>query len=57
MLKPVIIGGRLAEPLPAIAEIRERARAALSPWPSPSRKTGHSKLLKACTTGDLAIKA
>jgi nicotinate phosphoribosyltransferase len=46
LLKPVIIGGRLIEPLPAIAEIRERARAALAPWPSPSRHTGHSKLLK-----------
>jgi nicotinate phosphoribosyltransferase len=46
LLKPVIIGGRLVEPLPTAAEIRERARAALTPWPSPSRHTGHSKLLK-----------
>jgi nicotinate phosphoribosyltransferase len=53
LLKPVIIGGRLVEPLPTAAEIRERARAALTPWPSPSRHTGHSKLLKACSAGDL----
>jgi nicotinate phosphoribosyltransferase len=46
LLKPVIIGGKLVEPLPTAAEIRERARAALTPWPSPSRHTGHSKLLK-----------
>lgn len=46
LLKPVIVGGRLIEPLPTAAEIRERARAALQPWPSPSRHTGHSKRLK-----------
>jgi nicotinate phosphoribosyltransferase len=46
MLKPVIVGGRLIEPLPTAAVIRERARAALEPWPSPLRHTGHSKLLK-----------
>ncbi len=46
LLKPVIVGGRLVEPLPTVGEIRERARAALTPWPSPSRHTGHSKLLK-----------
>jgi nicotinate phosphoribosyltransferase len=54
MLKPVIIGGRLIEPLPAVAEIRERASANLAQWPSPTRHTGHSKQLKrVCTTGDL----
>jgi nicotinate phosphoribosyltransferase len=58
MLKPVIIGGQLIEPLPTAAEIRERTRAALAPWPSASRHTGHSLLLKklaqtACGTGDL----
>jgi nicotinate phosphoribosyltransferase len=46
LLKPVIVGGRLIEPLPTAAEIRERARAVLEPWPSPLRHTGHSKLLK-----------
>ena len=46
MLKPVIIGGRLIEPLPSAAEIRERARAALDPWPSGTRHTGHSLMLR-----------
>jgi nicotinate phosphoribosyltransferase len=46
MLKPVIIGGRLIEPLPTAAEIRERAQAALAQWPSGSRHTKHSLLLK-----------
>ena len=46
LLKPVIIGGQLIEPLPGIDEIRARARASLSPWPSRSRHTGHSLLLK-----------
>jgi nicotinate phosphoribosyltransferase len=45
MLKPLIIGGRLIEPLPTAAEIRERARAALSSWPSGPRHTKHSLLL------------
>ncbi len=46
MLKPVIIGGRLLEPLPTAAEIRERARVALKDWPSGNRHTGHSMALK-----------
>jgi nicotinate phosphoribosyltransferase len=46
MLKPVIIGGQLIEPLPAPAQIRERARAALVQWPSRSRHTAHSLRLK-----------
>ena len=46
MLKPVIIAGRIIEPLPTLAEIRERARANLAQWPSKSRHTGHSKQLK-----------
>lgn len=37
MLKPLIIGGRLLEPLPDVAAIRARAAAALNPWPSASR--------------------
>jgi nicotinate phosphoribosyltransferase len=58
ILKPVIVGGRLIEPLPSAAEIRERARANLAQWPSPTRHTGHSKQLKGvCTTGDLVTKA
>lgn len=46
LLKPVIIGGQLIEPLPTAAEIRVRARAALTPWPSGPRHTGHTLLLK-----------
>src|SRR5580693_2689741 len=57
LLKPVIVGGRLIEPLPTAAEIRDRARTAVEPWPSASRHTGHSKLLKACATADLVTKA
>ncbi len=34
MLKPLIIGGNLIEPLPAASEIRERAQSALTPWPT-----------------------
>ena len=46
LLKPVIIGGRLIEPLPGLEAIRERVRAGLAQWPSRSRHTGHSLLLK-----------
>lgn len=46
MLRPVIVGGRLIEPLPPAAAIRERARAALTPWPSGGRHTKHSLALK-----------
>jgi len=42
MLRPVVIGGRLIEPLPSAAQIRERARTALNPWPSGKRHTGRS---------------
>jgi nicotinate phosphoribosyltransferase len=46
MLKPLIIGGRLVEPLPTAAEIRARAAAALNPWPAAGRRTDHSLLLE-----------
>ncbi len=46
LLKPVIVGGQLIEPLPGIEEIQERARAGLAQWPTRSRHTGHSLLLK-----------
>jgi nicotinate phosphoribosyltransferase len=46
MLRPVIIGGRLVEPLPTTEEIRHRAMASLTPWPSASRRTEHSALLE-----------
>ncbi len=46
MLKPLVIGGRLVEPLPTAAEIRARATAALTPWPAADRRTEHSLLLE-----------
>jgi nicotinate phosphoribosyltransferase len=45
MLKPVIIGGRLIEPLPTAAEIRQRAHANLAQWPTGIRHTKHTLLL------------
>lgn len=46
LLKPVIIGGRLIHPLPSVVEIRDRARGALTPWPSGGRHTKRSLALK-----------
>ena len=46
MLKPLIIGGRLLEPLPSVGEIRNRAAASLDPWPSAPRRTNHSMQLE-----------
>lgn len=46
LLKPVIIGGRLIHPLPSVVEIRDRARGALTPWPSFGRHTKRSLALK-----------
>jgi nicotinate phosphoribosyltransferase len=46
MLKPLIIGGNLIEPLPSVEEIRVRAFAGMHPWPSKSRHTKHSSQLK-----------
>lgn len=46
MLKPVIIGGDLVCPLPAAAEIRQRASRVLSPWPSGIRRTEYSPALE-----------
>jgi nicotinate phosphoribosyltransferase len=45
MLKPLIIGGNLIEPLPDASEIRERAQKALTPWPR-RRHTKHSRRLE-----------
>jgi nicotinate phosphoribosyltransferase len=39
LLKPVIIGGRLAEPLPSAKQIRERAQESLKNWPDANRRT------------------
>jgi nicotinate phosphoribosyltransferase len=41
MLKPVIIGGRLIEPLPTVQEIRNRVQ-----WPTHLRRLEHSKALE-----------
>jgi hypothetical protein len=41
----------LIEPLPGAAEIREHAQAALTDWPSGTRHTGHSMLLKKLDVG------
>lgn len=46
MLRPVIIGGRLVEPLPTTEQIRHRAQASLASWPSASRRTDHSAALE-----------
>lgn len=46
MLKPLIIGGHLIAPLPATEEIRRRAQAALTPWPSAKRRTARSAALE-----------
>jgi nicotinate phosphoribosyltransferase len=45
MLKPLIVGGNLIEPLPDAFAIRERAQAALTPWPK-RRHTKHSRRLE-----------
>ncbi len=46
MLKPMIIGGKLVQPLPTTSEIRDRARRNLNPWPSPDRRTEFSSALE-----------
>jgi nicotinate phosphoribosyltransferase len=46
MLKPLIIGGRLVEPLPTAAQVRERAEASLAAWPSGTRRMEYSLLLE-----------
>jgi len=46
LLRPVIIGGHLIEPLPALDETRKRASAALNPWPRPDRRVEFSSALK-----------
>ena len=46
LLQPVIIGGKLVEPLPSAGEIRRRAQAALAVWPAGPRRTLHSAALR-----------
>jgi nicotinate phosphoribosyltransferase len=46
LLKPLMIGGQLIEPLPSVEEIRAGAAASLSTWPSGSRRTERSMQLE-----------
>ncbi|HXJ40069.1 MAG TPA: hypothetical protein VNH18_12400, partial [Bryobacteraceae bacterium] len=46
LLKPYIIGGRLVQKMPDVAGIRARARAAMTPWPQPGRRTELSPRLE-----------
>lgn len=50
MLKPVIIGGRLVQPLPSAVEIRELAKKNLDPWPTADRRTELSAALEELQT-------
>ena len=45
LLRPVMIGGKLVEPLPSAAEIRDRAQASLAVWPAAGRRTIRSAAL------------
>ena len=47
MLQPYIIGGRLVQTLPSVEKIRARAASAMTPWPSPGRRTELSARLEA----------
>lgn len=47
LLKPVILGGTLLEPLPHATQVRERASRALSAWPEERRKTELTPRLQA----------
>jgi len=57
MLKPVIIRGRLVQPLPSAAEIRKLAKKNLTPWPSADRRTEISASLQALQKDFAAAKA
>jgi nicotinate phosphoribosyltransferase len=47
LLKPVILSGKVIEPLPDAGEVRARASLALRNWPEPQRRTILSPQLKA----------
>jgi nicotinate phosphoribosyltransferase len=47
LLKPVILAGKVVEPLPDAKEVRERVRLALRNWPLPNRRMEFSPRLKA----------
>jgi nicotinate phosphoribosyltransferase len=47
LLKPVILAGKVIDPLPDAREVRERVTLALRNWPVPGRRTEHSARLTA----------
>jgi nicotinate phosphoribosyltransferase len=47
LLKPVILGGKLIEPLPDAKQVRERVSVALRTWPAEGRRTELSPMLQA----------
>jgi nicotinate phosphoribosyltransferase len=55
LLKPVILGGKLLEPLPDAKQVRERAARALSTWPAEGRITELSPRLKALKTEPVPV--
>jgi nicotinate phosphoribosyltransferase len=46
LLRPVILGGKVIEPLPDAKQVRERASLALRTWPAEGRRTELSPKLK-----------
>ncbi len=46
LLRPVILGGRLIEPLPSLENTRQRAAAELTPWPTRDRRVEFSPRLR-----------
>lgn len=46
MLKPCILGGKLVQTLPGVEKIRARAKAGMTPWPTPARRTELSPRLE-----------
>ena len=46
MLKPYILGGRLVQTLPDVEKIRARAKAGMTPWPTPGRRMDLTKRLE-----------
>jgi hypothetical protein len=46
MLKPYVLGGNLITEMPSLDCIRQRAAAAMNPWPPPGRQTKLSLALE-----------
>jgi nicotinate phosphoribosyltransferase len=55
LLKPVILGGKLIEPLPDAKQVRERASLALRTWPAKGRRTELSPILKELKTEPVPV--